>query len=472
MGAYKTPKNARRYGSTTMLTIPINPSQNGLSKEEGTNDENTFYQETKNQQDAINARLNGGTSEVLAALDDFCKSIGAKLDACGDKVVKFVETKTANKGSSDWLSEYSKQLTEASTALGAEYTRAEDARERRKKRAKKEYNDAKTLLDENYAKSKKALEAQKSLSEQAANINYSKLLKYLPEQLKAQGLYGVGKSSGTYLRAANDHGNRLNDISSRYTSDMREGASAYNNSLASLQSVKSASLDNADAIYEQAIMNADDRYGTTVSGLKSSLLNYLYNKEQEDNQRKLDNENTLKNTLKNTQDMYYNDALTRIVNFEAYATGFNTSAEAQSFLNGLKGNVREEQYSIIESRMSPIINELKTVEENNAAEQDRLGLKNGYDFGVRYNKNGGLSNWKDGDTFKVKIGDDVVKVDSAGAVDDANILSAASTLPVSRIFGYNGELYYKTPTGQIIAIKPGVKGYSAVYAAIYGKQGG
>ncbi len=406
-----------------------------------------FYKDIKASQEETLAKLagNGGTSapvgdeQVVAALKDFGKSVGGKIDALGESLAP----NTANAGSSDWLKEYQKALNEYSMLYNDAITRADNAKKRAEERANSDYTRAKSMLSSNYGNTKEELARQRSIAEQTANINYNKLLKYLPEQLKAQGLYGVGKSSGTYLRAANDHGNRISDILSKYASGMGEAENAYNQNLTSLMASKNASLDNADSIYSQAIANADNLYASQTSGAQNMLFNYLQNKETAElNQKLLDDRR-----LKEAQDEW----------FEHFKTLLNTGTfTSEDELNGIiaqaTGKVNEDQLGQLQSIVDTATRDINAVNAYN----DTAKLLTAFER-VTVDKNVGKNKGFVNDTIKVNIGDTTVKITTGNEVSDKAVLEAVDTLNIENgtVFIYNGALYYKAPNGKVVTVDSG-----------------
>lgn len=75
------------------------------------------------------------------------------------------------------------------------------------------YLQKNNLLDQ-YNKAQSSLEQEKTQSQQQASIQLDKLKKYIPTQIKAQGLGGLGVSESTLLKANSDYQNKMGQIAS------------------------------------------------------------------------------------------------------------------------------------------------------------------------------------------------------------------------------------------------------------------
>ena len=77
----------------------------------------------------------------------------------------------------------------------------------------------KNLLQQTYDNAIGELDAQKKAQEKQSYFNNAKLMKYLPQNLKAQGLNGLGISQTAQIEANNNYMNQLANISSDYNSN-------------------------------------------------------------------------------------------------------------------------------------------------------------------------------------------------------------------------------------------------------------
>lgn len=111
-------------------------------------------------------------------------------------------------------------------------------------------SSTKKSLLEKYSLAKDQAEASRSMQRQSASIANQKLLKYLPEQLKAEGLAGTGLSESSRIRAAAGHQNTLAGIDSN-----------INNQLAALYGDYAAGVSAAEQQKANQLLAA---YGTAA----------------------------------------------------------------------------------------------------------------------------------------------------------------------------------------------------------------
>ena len=97
----------------------------------------------------------------------------------------------------------------------------------------KYYDSQKNSLLANYSTNLNALDESKQRAQENASITLDKLKKYLPTQMKMQGLSGLGVSESSALQAYNNYMNEMGDISANYDKNKTtldtEKTSAENN---------------------------------------------------------------------------------------------------------------------------------------------------------------------------------------------------------------------------------------------------
>lgn len=89
------------------------------------------------------------------------------------------------------------------------------------------YLQKNNLLDQ-YNKAQSSLEQEKTQSQQQASIQLDKLKKYIPTQIKAQGLGGLGVSESTLLKANSDYQNKMGQIASDIGARQLDLLQSYN----------------------------------------------------------------------------------------------------------------------------------------------------------------------------------------------------------------------------------------------------
>ena len=105
------------------------------------------------------------------------------------------------------------------------------------------YDDQRNSLLSLYGGAQKKLDDEKKNSQQMASIAYDKLKRYLPTQIKAQGLGGLGVSESTMLEAENNYANQMADISSAYSSKTADLEAQKTSALGELENYRVAKLD-------------------------------------------------------------------------------------------------------------------------------------------------------------------------------------------------------------------------------------
>ena len=125
------------------------------------------------------------------------------------------------------------------------------------------YDEQKDMLLSLYAGTQKKLDDEKKNSQQAASITYDKLKKYLPTQIKAQGLGGLGVSESTMLQAQNNYVNQMGNIGSEYSANTAELESKKTSALSELENYRADTLDDIQTkewqtAYENATVSIDN----------------------------------------------------------------------------------------------------------------------------------------------------------------------------------------------------------------------
>lgn len=118
----------------------------------------------------------------------------------------------------------------------------------------------KNFLEETYGNALKELDQSKYNQQRAAYFQNQKLLKYLPENLKRQGLAGLGISNQAYLDASNNYNNTLANINSEYNSNKTSLLNDYNKNMLEIEE------NERDKITE------NNRYFDQQSGNTSSVM--------------------------------------------------------------------------------------------------------------------------------------------------------------------------------------------------------
>lgn len=251
-------------------------------------------------------------------------------------------------------------------------------------------------LSNQFNRTKESLEKEKSKSQQAASVQLDKLQKYLPTQIRAQGLGGLGVSESTLLQAQNNYQNTLGEIDSDIGGRQMELLNNYQSGVNALEEEKAAT--------NQSIF---DKY-TTI--------------KREDEAKKqaleLEAQQTKQNNL-------YTEFMAKIDGGE-----FNTVKELRDSFNALKDSLREDQKTILDERIKFYENNPSQIEQDKAYEDEIASktitdyykfntLENGNKIKVLHaSKPSGTAAWHDdhADNFTIKVGDTQVGIEMGDKV--------------------------------------------------------
>jgi hypothetical protein len=105
--------------------------------------------------------------------------------------------------------------------------------------------------------------------------------------------------------------------------------------------------------------------------------------------------------------------------------------------------------------------------EEESTEKKEVVLRDG----VSFNDNGkflffGQDNFKDGDNFSIKVGEDILRIQSGGEVSDEAIKEAAQDVANQTVFGYDGKIYYKV-NGNVYLVERRDNSYREHYETLY-----
>lgn len=228
-------------------------------------------------------------------------------------------------------------------------------------------------LQQNYGMSVESLDTSKRNSQQAASITLDKLKKYLPTQIKAQGLGGLGVSESSMLQAYNNYNNTMGEIEGDYNANRASLDASYNDSKSSLDTTHSSGIADASLEYQKNQSSLDTNKNSALSELERA---YLENKTNlgvaagEQSQSIFDKYLA---DYRTEQSELYNQAL-----YALESSGYSTEEELTSFLNQYRGVLNNENLQTLEQTAKGIVAqnaEQKRLEAEQKAEADRLAAK-------------------------------------------------------------------------------------------------
>lgn len=224
-------------------------------------------------------------------------------------------------------------------------------------------------LQQNYGMSVDSLDTSKRNSQQAASITLDKLKKYLPTQIKAQGLGGLGVSESSMLQAYNEYNNRMGEIEGSYNANRASLDASYNDSKSALDTTRSSGVSDASLEYQKNQSALDTNRNSALSELERA---YLENKTNLGVAAGEQSQNIFDKYLadyKAEQSELYNQAL-----YALESSGYSTEEELTSFLNQYRGVLNNENLQTLEQTAKGIVAqnaEQKRLEAEQKAEADR-----------------------------------------------------------------------------------------------------
>lgn len=161
------------------------------------------------------------------------------------------------------------QYQNSANAANSQYQAAKDNQE-----ASYSKNTADLLA--NYQSSVGDLDTSRKNALQGASITYDKLKKYLPTQVKAQGLSGLGVSESTLLQAHNTYNTQRGSIENSYNANKATLENAYSTNKSSLDTAHGETLRKL----ESDKLASDTARDNAYSSDSTSLLN-RYNADKQ-----------------------------------------------------------------------------------------------------------------------------------------------------------------------------------------------
>lgn len=197
-----------------------------------------------------------------------------------------------------------------------------------------------------YNLSKDALDKSRRQSQQNASITLDKLKKYLPTQIKAQGLGGLGVSESTMLQAYNDYASDMGTIESEYQKNKTDLETNYQDNRRSAESER-----------DSAISAANNTYDTSMATLGESKARALSDLERAYSSDNLSAWQTAKDSVSSIFDKYkekFEDGLKQAYQNES----LNLETMYQSMLSTNDGKISQEDYNTLAAYVEKVGNEL------------------------------------------------------------------------------------------------------------------
>ena len=215
----------------------------------------------------------------------------------------------------------------------------------------------KQLINANYKNSVKSLDDTKRQARIDAKVSNARLMKYIPQVLKNQGLSGnVGVSESALIDANNRHTTALGQIDANYNQGKAALDSEKQNNLLNLYTEAQTKIDNRQLERYNMMLSEMENW----SGTSDELLSYL---EENENALSEDQYANLKRQYESNResiDKAYNNAQLK-ENFEANsgrAEGLANTDKGQNFHVKMDNKIYDLQvgteYTASDSGCSPV----------------------------------------------------------------------------------------------------------------------
>lgn len=395
------------------------------------------------------------------------------------------------------------------------------------KRLEEMYNSELEKLERGYGTAKDSLDVSKKNSQQTASITLDKLKKYLPTQIKAQGLGGLGVSESSMLQAYNNYNNTMGEIEGSYNTNKASLDASFNDSKSSLDTARNTGNSDAYMEYSKNKANLDSQYNSTLSELERAYQDNKANLGISAGEQSQSIFDKYLADYKTEQDALYNEILYAIQSggytteqdilsfidqfgenlgsdrvatlkqnakglaaenlkaqqdenfgkvFDYYAnSSYSDAAALESYFNQFNGKVSAEDWNTMQQWLNDVKNSPEEQARQQAIkEQQELDAFNSVTKkDVKFNNDGGW--WifgstdmaEKGNNFSVIDGDGFkYRIQSGGEVADSNISNAARDVGNREVFGYAGKLYYKE-NGRIYLVEKRDNSYGDHYDKLH-----
>lgn len=270
------------------------------------------------------------------------------------------------------------------------------------------------VLESKYNAASAQLERNRSSAQQRAAVSLAKLQKYLPQQLKAQGLSGLGVSQTAALRMMNNYNAQMGEIDRDYNDGASDLLANYSDGRVALENAAAQDALAKYQINEQNKANAEKK----AYSLYSDTIDMI--------------------------DMGY----------------FKTSGELTAYIDAHREDLGDyaDRLDVIAKSSGEYIDEV--------AKDEAVAKAAGTAVLTTVTINAGDKNTGIGDNFSLKDDEgNVYRVEFGEEITDNAIKNAASSFENGSVFKYDGVLYAKkNNTIYKIQQRPSAKGhYDALY---------
>lgn len=236
------------------------------------------------------------------------------------------------------------------------------------------YGSHKDELQGQYNDSLAALDTNKNTAMQQADVLQQRVEKYLPTQLKAQGLGGLGIGQQMQLDAYNDYASNIGKINSEYNANRTDLDSSHNSALAELERGYLTSKAENDLAASDKVLDTIDKYRNEFANDSNVLLTDLLTYLNTEGENYLNDDNSISESNYNKLLEYLTDYEDRLTDadkarleaaLKLYARDITEGGEidTQSYIDkivsGAGTSVQKEINNLSEADLDQVITDVK-----------------------------------------------------------------------------------------------------------------
>ncbi len=139
-----------------------------------------------------------------------------------------------------------------------------------KENANQRYDQLLKSLGINFSNGMETLDASKRSAQQMASITYDRLQKYLPTQIKAQGLGGLGVSESALLQAGTNYMNEMGSIEGNYQDQTAALLQNYLTNKTDTEQARSDELTDLERAYNQDLIGEIEKEDAETKSAQDS----------------------------------------------------------------------------------------------------------------------------------------------------------------------------------------------------------
>lgn len=288
-----------------------------------------------------------------------------------------------------------------------EQSEADEAKRKEAIGAKESYyKEAQDALAKNYMNAQSVLDTGKKSQQQAASISHDKLMKYLPTQLKAQGLDGVGVSQTAILDANARLASDMGKIENQYSADVAELEASKSDDMNALLKYKSDDIDEINAKYDAFERERDN-------GVNAASYTYDTERVREDEAQKTA---TFETESINLENLYADKMKDGNLSQDEYN-------ELKKYVEDIKDSVGESNYKKLEAVLKGYENSVAKVNKLAGAEVQKTDIYEGNSYELK----------------EYGVGDNLEIVHNGKKYDVKTVSAAPSSLGLDS-YGSNGDV--------------------------------